>query len=505
MQLLLHSVRFSYPSSPSPVFDGLSVAFHQGWTALAGPNGSGKTTLMKLACGLLEPAEGSRAGEDLAVYCAQRTDHPPEDLEELFCSPEGRTGRILSLLGVEPDWPWRWETLSHGERKRAQIAAALCADPPVLAVDEPANHLDRRGRDLLVAGLREHRGVGILVSHDRSVLDALCRRTVFMELSGRGVREYGCSYSRAREEMERDALASRREYENVRADIDRVRGVAQRRREVMSSKAASLSKRGMRWRDHDGKSYVDSLRLSSKQKDMARRVREAETRVERLEKELAGIDLRPQRELSFWMPGSASTRDILLASPGKSLPMGERSLSVPALTVGPEDRIGITGPNGAGKSTLLRHLLRGLRLPGERMLYMPQELPGGGDDVMRRLMGLDPGERGRVMGIVGSLGSDPARVLDGGSPSPGELRKILLALAVRQQPQLLVLDEPTNHLDLESVELLEGALREFPGALVLASHDHRFLRTLTPKRWRVEAGRVLPAGWPEETDAAGRD
>jgi ATPase subunit of ABC transporter with duplicated ATPase domains len=497
MQLHLDSVRFTYPESSDPVFDGLSLVFGEGWTALAGPNGSGKSTLMKLACGLLAPCGGSLSGETLAVYCPQRTDSPPGDLAELFCSPEARTGRILSLLEVEADWPWRWDTLSHGERKRAQIAAALCADPPVLAVDEPANHLDRRGRELLAAGLRQHRGIGVLVSHDRGLLEGVCSRTVFLDGRDGRVRCYSCGYSRARQQRDRDAKAARREYRRIQSRIDAARGVVQQRREVMGSRASSLSKRGMRWHDHDGKSRVDGLRLSSRHRDAARRMHAAETRVRKLQDELAEVELPPDRRLSLWMPGSDAGRDILLSRKACALRVGRRSLELPPLSVGPRDRIGITGANGAGKSTLLRHLLEGLRLPRSRMLHMPQELPDGGEAVMRRLLGLPDDELGRVMSVVGSLGSEPARVLDGRRPSPGELRKVMLALAVRRSPQLLVLDEPTNHLDLESVELLQGALAEFPGALVLASHDHRFLQALAKLRWHLDECDLHRAFWSE--------
>ena len=504
MQLSFDHVQFAYPSSSAPVFEGLTLRFPEGWTALAGSNGSGKTTLMKLACGILSPDRGEVTGDRYALYCPQCTDTPPRGLEQLFCSPEARTGRILSLLGVRPDWPWRWSTLSHGERKRAQIATALCADPPVLAVDEPANHLDQRGRKLLVAGLREHRGVGILVSHDRGVLDAVCRRTVFLQLRGGRVREYGCSYTRARERLEEDAEASRREYRHLSEKLSEAQGLAQSRREVMASKASSLSKRGMRWRDHDGKSYIDGLRLSSRAKSMARRMHEAENRARRLQKRLSELDVCPERRLSFWMPGSGSARDILLSSSASDLALGEETLSLPPLAVGPTDRIGITGDNGSGKSTLVNHLLEGLRLSRRRMLHMPQELPDGGDAVVKELLSLKSEDLGRIMNIVGCLGSDPGRVLDGGSPSPGELRKILLAMSVEREPQLLVLDEPTNHLDLESVELLEAALAEFPGALVLVSHDHRFLKALTRERWRLSDGRLRRERWPDETQEAER-
>jgi macrolide transport system ATP-binding/permease protein len=88
--------------------------------------------------------------------------------------------------------------------------------------------------------------------------------------------------------------------------------------------------------------------------------------------------------------------------------------------------------------------------------------------------------------LVRRLGSDPARLLQSREPSPGETRKLMLAMQMQAEPVLLVLDEPTNHLDLPSVECLEEALDEFEGALILVSHDQRFLDRLASRRWRIE-------------------
>ena len=119
--------------------------------------------------------------------------------------------------------------------------------------------------------------------------------------------------------------------------------------------------------------------------------------------------------------------------------------------------------------------------------YVPQE-PTEAErrGALVRLGELLPDERGFVLGIVARLNSDPARLLEGGEPSPGELRKLMLALGMLGKPALIVMDEPTNHLDLHSTQALQELLAGFPGALLLVSHDAALLDAATGTRWEVE-------------------
>jgi ATPase subunit of ABC transporter with duplicated ATPase domains len=159
--------------------------------------------------------------------------------------------------------------------------------------------------------------------------------------------------------------------------------------------------------------------------------------------------------------------------------------------VGREDRIWIEGPNGAGKTTLVAALLAASTLPVGRLLYLPQELSvAEGRGLLEGLRGLTGEERGRVLSLVAALGSDPARLLASASPSPGEARKLALAMGMGRHAWALVLDEPTNHLDLPTVERLEAALAEYPGAVLLVTHDPAFAARCTARRWHVEDGAV---------------
>ncbi len=176
--LQFDNVAFSYPGMAEPL---VTAHFPEGaWTGIVGANGAGKTTLLKLAAGVLAPTEGHIRQIGSARYAVQRTDAPPDDWLAFMDSWDPPAIDARALLGVEPEWADRWDTLSHGERKRAQIAAALWRRPDVLALDEPTNHLDAHAKGVLLAALKSFHGVGLLVSHDRDFLDELCSQCLFI-------------------------------------------------------------------------------------------------------------------------------------------------------------------------------------------------------------------------------------------------------------------------------------------------------------------------------------
>ncbi|MDF3058693.1 MAG: transporter [Rariglobus sp.] len=139
-----------------------------------------------------------------------------------------------------------------------------------------------------------------------------------------------------------------------------------------------------------------------------------------------------------------------------------------------------------GKSTLIRHLLAHLNLPAEKLVTVPQEISA--DDsrtLLEAVKRLPNDERGRVMTTISRLGSRPARLLESALPSPGEVRKLLLAIGIVRGPHLIVMDEPTNHMDLPGILCLEEALADCPCAMLLVSHDESFLEKITGTDWHL--------------------
>ncbi len=484
--LHLHHVSFTHPGAPEPVFQNLCLTLPAGWTGVVGANGVGKTTLLHLAAGLLHPTEGSLKGAG-GLVCPQRTDDPPEGLAELLRAPDRAGWAWRGQLGLGPDWFERWTSLSHGERKRAQLAVALWRNPPLLAVDEPTNHVDLETTALLARALRAYRGMGLLVSHDRRLLDDLCAQCVFLE-DGRGVLRPG-RYSEGAEQAQRERDTLRQERALADREVRLLSAEGHVRRERAARGERARSKRGLAPGDSDGRAKIDCLRVADGKSGAS--LRQLDGRLAQAEARRAALSVKREFSLGIVFHAQPAPRPLLLVHPGGSLPLGPiRRLDLPALVVRPGERIGLAGPNGAGKTTLVKALLAGSTLPSDLVIHLPQELDRvESRAALSRIRALSQEPLGQVMALVRRLGSDPNRLLQSEEPSPGELRKLLIACALLQEPCLLVLDEPTNHLDLPSVECLEKALDAFEGALLLVSHDTRFLARLARRRWWIQPGK----------------
>lgn len=483
--LKFHEVNFGYESACEPLFKGVSLQLSNGWTGIVGANGSGKTTFLKLATGMLMPDSGKISTPSRAVYCRQRTDDPPEQYAALIESQSKAASIIRGRFGLAPEWLERWATLSHGERKRAQIGAALWLDPDVLALDEPTNHVDAEARRILISTLETFQGIGLLVSHDRELIDRLCSRCIFIDPPHLTMRPGG--YSKGAETAAAERAAVLRRHALKKEAYAKLLHEAGRRRALTAQKKSKLSKKGILKHDHDAKAKIDGARLSGKDAVGGRLLKQLEGRLSRLKDELGEFPIKKQSRLGIWLPGSISKRDVLLNLPTQKIRLGEDGeLACPMLVLRSTDRVALTGPNGSGKSTLLRRLIPDLNAPPEHITYVPQEI--GANECRKLLCEVQrlPRERlGHLMIIVSRLGSRPDRLLESAEPSPGETRKLLLALGMTREPHIVIMDEPTNHMDLPSIECLEEALADCPCGLLLVSHDRLFLDKLTGTEWRI--------------------
>ncbi len=484
-QLILQSVEFAHPGMTAPLFAGVTVQFPPGWTGIVGPNGAGKTTLLKVATGELAPQSGTVQRQGLALYVAQRTDEPPEFFEDFVWAPDAAV--LKARLRVGEEWPERWATLSHGERKRAQIAVALWREPAVLALDEPSNHIDADARRLLWRALEDFGGVGLLVSHDRALLDGLCSQCLLLDPPEAVLRPGGVTAAMEQQELEEQSARSANDA--LRRTASRLQAEAQRRRVVADQKASAA--RGSKQKkipanDHDGRAMRNLAKLTGKDAYAGKMVAQMNQRASKVAAQRAEIAVKKRYETGIWVDGASfMPRDFLLRLPAGKLPLGAgRALHFPDLAIGGTSRIALKGANGLGKSTLVRHLLAQLQLPPEKLVTVPQEITAEESRVLlEAIKRLPDAECGRVMTTVSRLGSRPARLLESALPSPGEVRKLLLALGIVRGPHLIVMDEPTNHMDLPGILCLEQALADCPCAMLLVSHDEDFLARITETDW----------------------
>jgi ATP-binding cassette subfamily F protein uup len=472
LSILLGCQSISKAFGAGPLFRDLSFGIFEGDRAgLVGPNGSGKSTLVSILAGIEAPDEGTVARRR-GLALAHVPQHPefPDDasvesvveggLDGVELDTETRHARVRIALGRAgfADATASARTLSGGWRKRLAIARALAREPDLLLLDEPTNHLDLDGILWLERLLREESVAWLVVSHDRAFLAAVSNRV--LELDRRhpaGLLDSRGSYA---DFLERKADALLAEA---------------RREEVLGNRV----RRELEW-----------LRRGPKARTTKSRARIDEAG--RLQSDLADARDRARTETARidFQASDRRTRRLVVAEGLSKAWAGRTVLSGLDLSIGSGMRLGVLGPNGSGKSTLLR-MLAGRDAPdggtlrfadGLRVVEFDQDREQLDPAVTLRRTLAPHGDhvvfRDRPMHVAGwarrfLFGSDRLEV-PVGRMSGGEKARVLVARLMLQPADLLLLDEPTNDLDLDTLEALEESLLDFPGAIVLVTHD-RFL------------------------------
>ena len=486
-QIILADVSFSYASSTGKLISGLSAGLTRGWTGVVGPNGCGKTTLLKLATGMLAPDSGTVSISGTPVYCRQRTDTAPKMLAEFLNDFSKRAIKLMARLKIEPSWQDRWETLSHGERKSVQLACALYRHPDILAIDEPTNHLDRPSRQWVAKTLVNFQGVGLLVSHDRELLDRLCRQCIFIDPPNALI--IPGNYTQGRLQKKSTEQARNKRLKTLKQQMKRLNSEQTKRRRQASEAGIRTSKKRISSKDHDAKARLDLVKVSGKDGSAGKKLNQISGRISQLREKIDSISIKKQYKKGIILPGKTSKRNTLFHLKKGCLPLSRgKKLCFDDVYIRPRDKIGISGANGFGKSRLIEHIIQSIDLHPDAVFYLPQEIDTAGSlEKIREIKTLPGHLQGNIMTILSRLGSRPDRLIESVQPSPGEIRKILIAQGIAMVPELIIMDEPTNHLDLPSVECLESALSENKAALLFVSHDHRFLQRLTRKQWEISS------------------
>ena len=459
--LLLQDIQLSLGSAP--LLRGAELGVGAGERiCLVGRNGSGKSTLLKVAAGLLQSDGGSRFMQPGATirYLPQEPDF---------------TGFATTLAYVEAgmgpgDDPYRGRALldrlglsgeedpaqlSGGQQRRAAIARTLAPSPDLLLLDEPTNHLDLPAIEWLEAELKSLRAGLVLISHDRRLLETLTRSIVWLDDGvtrriDRGFAHYEAWREEVEAQAERDAHLLGRQI--VREEHWLRYGVTARRKRNVR-RVGELQ--ALRQKRRDLGTAAAPLKLAASEADMS------------------GKLVAVAEGVTTGYHGPPIVRDL-------------------NLRVIRGDRLGIVGPNGAGKTTLLNLLtgrlepdsgeirigtsLATVTLDQQRASLDPaatlsDTLTGGGGDTVE--VG---GERRHVIGYMKEFLFKPEQARTPvGVLSGGERGRLTLACAMARPSNLLVLDEPTNDLDLETLDLLQDMLAEYPGTVLLVSHDRDFL------------------------------
>ncbi|EHP31046.1 ABC transporter, ATP-binding protein [Sulfurimonas gotlandica GD1] len=478
--LKIRDLSYKYPSAAEPIFSALNLDFEEGWSAVAGINGSGKSTLLKLISKELKTEKGMILGNDLVVYCAQSTEFPPQQLEKFMMTYTKEAYKLRDLLQVKDEWLGTWKTLSHGERKRLQLAVALSSESDVLMVDEPTNHLDSRSQAIVIEALRSYKGIGILVSHDRTLLDALTQQTIMIKAGE--VLKYRSKFSLAHLAYGQTLSHKKKVITEQENELKKINRVVQVQREKVSLSKKRFSKKGVGKSDSSMKEKINGAILTGKDKHDGQMLQRTVTKQRHLSENMNKLSKEYATGISF--EGEIARHNFPIALEKNCITLFESTqLCFPRLSVDIGDKVGVSGENGAGKSTFISYFIEKIDFQHD-YLYIPQEITDKeAEQLFTDISNLNSDEKGELFTLVQRLGSDAKALLNSSIPSPGEVRKLLIAQGLLKRPSLIILDEPTNHMDLDSIESLEASLKEYEGVLLFITHDETFLENLSTKRW----------------------
>jgi ATP-binding cassette subfamily F protein 3 len=503
------------------IFSGLTFQVQRGEkVALVGPNGAGKSTLLKIVAGMQAADEGSvqhMRGSRLA-YLAQEVRFAAgrtlwQEMEDAFAhlaeiqaelsdlepriadtsaatweadmerygelstrfehaggyEIERRIEMVLQGLNFRPEqYNQPLDQFSGGQKTRAGLAAALLSDPDLLLLDEPTNHLDLETLEWLETFLRGWDGTLLVTSHDRYFLERTTKRT--LDIDAGTLEDYPASYNG-----------------------------------FLQLKAERLERRMKEYQAQQ--EYIARTEEFIRRYKAGQRSKEARGREKRLDryKEQQAVEQpnQPAKQVRLNLDSQLRSGEMVLALRQMAVGYGQHVLmQTGEHEIHRGERVALLGPNGSGKTTLLRTLL-GQLAPLKGAFHLGHHVAvsyyAQGHDALR----LDATVLDEILRVNPNLGTERARTLLGsflfsgddvfkrvGDLSGGERSRVAIAGLTLLPGNLLVLDEPTNHLDINAREVLEAALKDYPGAMLFVSHDRQFIDALADKLWVIGDGRL---------------
>jgi len=490
------------------LFSDATFQIHPGQRlGVTGANGSGKSSLFEAIRGNLEPDQGeivltagyrigyvaqeSPASEQAALEyvldgdvelratqsgLAHSQDNETADDYSAWAhldaidgyTAESRAARLLHGLGfAQESMHQAVAAFSGGWRMRLNLAQALMCRSDLLLLDEPTNHLDLPAILWLEQWLNRYPGILLLISHDRDFLDGVCTRIA--QIDQQNIVLYTGNYSQ----------------------FEKIRG------EQLAQQQALYSKQQREIRHI--RAYVDRFRYK------ASKARQAQSRLKMLDRmtQIAPAHVDSPFHFSIPAPEKQPLHLLQLENVSAGYANEQPVLQGVNLHLAAGERLGLLGVNGAGKSTLVKALADGSTLlSGERIIHKDTHIGYFAqhqlDLLQPELSPIDhlraqhPEDREQdLRNYLGGFGFVNERIFDPVAPfSGGEKARLVLAMIIRQRPNLLLLDEPTNHLDLEMRQALSMALIDYSGALVVISHDRHLLRTVCDELIIVHDGDV---------------
>lgn len=459
------------------LLDGVSLGVQDGdRIGVVGLNGGGKSTLLKILAGV-EPADSgriSRANDLQMAHVTQGAELDPDaTVFECVIAPLGlaehewagsaKIREVLAGIGINDlGMDTRVGSLSGGERRRVNLAAALVRDLDLLILDEPTNHLDIEGVQWLADHVLSRRTALVVVTHDRWFLDTVATRT--WEVHDGAVDMYDGGYN---------------DWTFARAERARQADAAEQRRQNLARKELAWLRRGA-----------------------PARTSKPRYRIEAAEALISDVPApRDSVELMSFAKRRQGKVVVELENAELKTPDGRTLLEDATWRLAPGERIGLVGVNGSGKTTLLRALAGDYKLSGGRRVegktvrlgWLRQEL----DDLPLDMRVLDAVEDVATYIEVGKKQISASQLAErlGFSPkrqrtpiadlSGGERRRLQLTRVLMREPNFLLLDEPTNDLDIDTLQELEDLLDSWPGTLVVISHDRYLIERIADSTWAL--------------------